>query len=224
VTRPTTTVPVEVIAANIESRRRSKDLRELIRDNKPDVVVVEQAYRARRFLSRTAKRLGYQHHQYERGPGAEWTGIAVLVSNNVNIIRTKPLLMEREWVGPKAGKRHEPRVYPTLVLRKEGVTFRVIGIHLETHNQPRAQVESLREIRGYFNGHPNSPIIAAGDWNRKAHELARTAERTDAEVLTGKTKVDHALVARADNGNRDRLPTPDGAHGWARYRVTLHRP
>ena len=221
--RPTTTVPVEVIAANIESRRRSPELRELIRRDRPDVVVVEQAYRARGFLARAAKREGYQHHQYKAAPGAEWTGIAVLVRDNVDIVRTQPLVMEREWTGPKAGKRHEPRVYPVLVLRKQGVTFRVIGIHFPTHNQPRAQAESARAVVSYVRDHPNSPIIAAGDWNMKAHELDRIAARCDAEVLTGRTKVDHALVRNANNGRRDRLPTPEPAHGWARYRVTLTR-
>lgn len=221
-TRPVQhTVPVEVLAANIESRRRSPELRALVRQHKPDLVVVEQAFRARRFLRKLARGHGYVHHQYPKTPGAEWTGIAVLVRNNVDIVRTKPLVMDREWTGPKAGKRHDPRVYPTLVLRKHGVTFRAVGIHFPTRNQPFAQAESATEIVQYVRAHDNSPVILAGDWNMIERELQKIADRCAATVLTGHTKVDHALVARFEDHHQKRLPTPAGAHGWALYRATI---
>lgn len=218
-TRPNKTVPVEVIAANIESRRFSPKLRRLIKEHKPDVVIAEQAFRARRFL---ASIKGYQAHQWQDKPGGEWSGIAVLVRNDVDVMSVKPLVMSMSWTGPKAGKRHEPRVYPALVLRKEGVFFRVLGIHFPTHNQPMQQKESAQAIAAYFRSHDNSPVIAAGDWNRRADELDGLAQLARAELIP-LGKVDHALVARLAHRRTKRLPKPHYAHGWALYRFDLDR-
>ena len=212
-TRPKITEDITVLAANIETRKASQSLLNLIHKHDPDVVIVEQAYRARRWLRRIK---GYQHRQYW---GPEASGIAVLVRDGIRINRRRKLRMKRTWVGPKAGRFHQPRVYPALVLIKGAVTFRVLGIHLPTRNQPVAQDESLRRIVKYFREHPNSPIIAAGDWNRKANELEATARACDAELLhVG--KVDHAIVRGITRPEHGRLPTPAGAHGWALYTVT----
>ena len=136
-TRPLLTERLDVVAANIESRKHSGELLALIREHEPDVVIVEQAYRARRWLRRIK---GYRAYQLW---GPEASGIAVLIHHGVRVQRRRALRMTRSWVGPKAGRRHRPRVYPVFVLVKGGVTFRVIGVHLPSHNNPAAQVESL---------------------------------------------------------------------------------
>jgi endonuclease/exonuclease/phosphatase family metal-dependent hydrolase len=215
-------VPVVALAANIESRRFSWLLRRHIRIHRPDVVIVEQAYRARPWLRRIARKLGYAHVQFARGEfgSNEAHGIAVLVRRDVKIKRRMALVMDRRWVGPKAGKWHDPRVYPALVLRKQGVTFRALGIHFPTHNQPAAQAESMRAVKRYFRNHPNSPVVAAGDWNRVAGEMWALADDCDAELLP-LGKVDHALVRNVNPRDTERLPKPRYAHGWALYRLTI---
>jgi len=217
VTRPAPTVPVKVLAANIESRRRSPLLWVHIKRHKPDVVITEQSFRARRFLSKIR---GYQASHFEPRGGAEWNGIAVLVRNDITVHNVKALVMNKKWIGPKAGKHHDPRVYPALVLRKCGVVFRVLGIHLPTHNQPAAQKESVEAVAAYFRAHDNSPVVAAGDWNRRDNELDGLAQSARAELLSG-GKVDHALVARVVFRRSKRLLKPIYAHGWMLYRVDL---
>lgn len=211
-TRPVLTARLKVMAANIESRKRSPELLRQIELEEPDVVIVEQAYYARRFLRGIG---GYHHRQYH---GPEASGIAVLVKHGVRIERRRPLRMTRSWIGPKAGHKHPPRTYPALRLVKSGVTFRVLGIHFPTHNNKAAQAESEVAVAMWFSRNPAAPAIAAGDWNRLDRELADLADECDAELLSA-GKVDHALVAATDPHSRRRLPTPEGAHGWALYTI-----
>lgn len=211
-TRPRVTEQLKVLAANIETHKASPDLLKLIRRHNPDVVIVEQAYRARLWLRSIRK---YRSRQYW---GPEASGIAVLVRRDIRIVRRTALRMKLSWTGPKAGRRHAPRVYPALVLHKGAVAFRVLGIHLPSHNNAVAQVESLRAVVRYFRDHPNSPVIAAGDWNREARHLEDTARLCDANLLAV-GKVDHAIARGVDTVDHGRLPTPEGAHGWALYTI-----
>lgn len=208
-------VRLSVLAANIESRTSSPELARLIEQHQPDVVVVEQAYRARAWLAGID---GYKHRQYKPRKGAEWHGIAILVRRGVAIKRRQALVMKRDWTGPKADKRHEPRVYPALVLSKDGVTFRVLGIHWPTHNNLDAQAESRHAVADYFAAHPDSPVIAAGDYNAEARELEALAVTCGAELLPA-GKVDHALVRNVKHRVTRRLPKPEFAHGWALFIV-----
>lgn len=211
----TESVKVKVVAANIESRKRSWLLWSILKLRRPDVVVVEQAYNAREWLN---SRKGYKNHQFRRNEalGGEANGIAVLVRDGVEVKNVKPLVMEQEWVGPKAGRRHDPRVYPALSLKKTGHFFRVIGIHLPTANEDDAQMESIRALRDYFRNHDKSPVFAPGDYNMRAAEL-RARVGNWARILTPGSKVDHALAARVENATASRVRTAKGAHGWAIY-------
>lgn len=205
---------LSVIAANIESLGKSPPLLALIREHEPDVVVIEQAYNARAFLRGIG---GYRLRQYR---GTEAKGIAVLVKHGVRIEGRRPLQMRLSWNGPasKGGRRHPPRTYPSLRLTKGGVTFRVLGIHFPTFNNPAAQAESAEAVEEWFN-HSDLPAIAAGDWNREAHQLEPIARGCSAEVLTGRTKVDHAMTKNVEHGTRRPLPMPPGPHGWAKYTI-----
>lgn len=205
-----------LVVCNIESVKRSEALLAQIREHEPDVVIVLQAYRARRFLHGIG---GYRHKQFR---GGEAKGIAVLVKHGVRIQAHRALRMKTWWTGPKAGKRHSPRVYPASVLVKGGVAFRVLGIHLPTHNCPGAQDESLKAVIRWFGQHPDAPSIAAGDWNREVRELVGTAAACGAQILSAKTKVDHALT-NVERNSQQRLPTPPGAHGWSRFTITASK-
>jgi hypothetical protein len=205
-----------VIAANIESVGKSDPLAALIREHEPDVVIVEQAYNARRFLRGIG---GYRAMQYR---GKEGSGIAVLVKHGIKVQARRPIRMLRYWNGPasKGGRQHRPRVYPALVLAKGRVTFRVLGIHLPTFNNPAAQAESLVAVTRWFNRHPDVPSLAAGDWNRERNQLEDTAAEAGASILSDRTKVDHALVTNCVRASADKLPMPVGPHGWSKYVIT----
>lgn len=219
----------ETLAANIESRGTSPDLRALIREHQPDLVVVEQAMRARQFLRSipgyTAQQFAPEPSGLLHPPPPEWHGVALLIRNGVNPHHAaKALVMDRRWRGPKnkGGRLHGPRVYPAVPVSKRDDPVRLIGIHFPSGGPdgPNAAAwwESARAIRRYFETHPNSPVIAVGDYNASAGEL-RAAIRgwPGVDLLTSGAKVDHALVRGFEKSHARRVPTPAGAHGWALY-------
>lgn len=188
-----------------------------IRKHKPDVVSVQQAYRARAFLRRIK---GYKVFHHPRKPGAEYNGVAVLVRDDIEVVSVKWLKMNSHWVGGKAGKHHTPRVYPALRLRKKRAELYFVGVHLPTHNSEAAQRESLQTICRYFNNHSNSAVAAAGDWNRRAVEMRWPARAVKGEYHdTG--KVDGALTARCNHLVDFRVQFPGYAHGWGIHRIDV---
>lgn len=205
------------ISANIESRVVSPTLWQNIRKNKPDYVVVQQAYRARQFLKRIK---GYKvYHRHDAG-GGEFNGVAVLVRNDVEVVSVKWLVMDLPWIGGKAGKRHEPRVYPALRLRKDDADLYVVGVHLPTYNAKAPQAESFRKIADYFNDHKNSAVVAVGDWNNEAHNLRGMEKAVNGQYhSTG--KVDGMLSTRCKHLNGRRVPFPRYAHGWGIHTVNV---
>lgn len=207
----------EVLSANIESRAVSPTLWRHIRTFKPDVVVVQQAYRARAFLKRIK---GYNVYHWKDVRGGEWNGIAVLVRKDVEVVKVKTLVMKRHWTGPKAGKRHEPRVYPAFRLRKEDAELYLLGIHLPTHNEKLAQAESFDKIADYFWTHKNSGVVAVGDWNTEAHNM-QGIEKHVQGFYRATGKVDGMLSARVKYINGKRVPFPRYAHGWGIHTISV---
>lgn len=204
-----------IIAANIESLVASPALAELINRYHPDVVVVEQAYHAHDWLNSIP---GYRLYQYQ---GHESKGIAVLIRNDIKMDHRRALRMRLRWHGPpvKGGGLHQPRTYPAFRLR-DGIVIRLLALHLPTHNNPAAQAESMAAAEEYLNRHPAMTSVAVGDWNRVRRELAALVDATGAEIMSA-GKVDHAVVTNADRIVSKRLPTPEGAHGWGLYTITV---
>jgi endonuclease/exonuclease/phosphatase family metal-dependent hydrolase len=210
----------KILSANIESRAVSPTLWQNIRKHNPDVVVVQQAYRARAWL-KTLR--GYKsYHEIDR-KGGEWNGVAVLVRKDIQVVNIRHLVMTEPWTGGKAGKRHEPRVYPVVRLRKGvGEDLYVVGVHLPTFNDKDAQAESFREIEEYFKAHENGSVVAVGDWN---NEASNPGIRNIVDAVDGRYnetgKVDGMLSARVKYLGGGRVPFPRYAHGWGVHTVQV---
>lgn len=95
---------------------------------KPHLVFLFEAYRCRPVLAQIE---GYQLHQ--RVIPGEGRGLAVLVRDDVKIIRRGWLRMHAWWTGPVHGHRKRPRTYPRLAVRlPKGAHLRGLGLHLPT--------------------------------------------------------------------------------------------
>lgn len=93
----------------------------------PHVIALGEAYRCRSVLGRVP---GYRRHQGRRG---ESVAMAALVRRDVKILRHGWLDMLRAWIGPKLGRRHDPRSFPRLRLElPSGAVFRILPVHFPT--------------------------------------------------------------------------------------------
>lgn len=124
------------------SVRRS--LRRLTRKHKPDVVVLNEAYRCGHVLHEIK---GYDVHQ---GPNVgEGADVAVLVAHRHEVKRTRALRMREKWTVVSKGRGKSGREYRVVrVGLDHGLVLPVLGIHLPTDNPINASAvdESKRRI------------------------------------------------------------------------------
>lgn len=205
---------LDVMTANIASKKSVPELPPVLKEHKPHVVIITEAYFARAFLS-TIK--GYHLFQYTRKKyGAEAPDVAVLVRAGVKVSRRRALRMASAWVAP-SGKTRDGRVYPSMNLTVDGFDWRLLGLHFPTINNGPAQDESERAVKKWFDL-GDAPSVAAGDLNQKIDMVEMWTHRW-ANVARG-TKVDHALYDNTEHMRTIRLreDQPDGMHGWVLYK------
>lgn len=210
------------MTANLAGREAIPALPAELADHRPHVVVLTEAQRARAFLRGLA---GYQLLPAYRG-GTETADVAVLVRRDARTLHRWAMRLRLAWVGPLKGKRHSGRIYPIQRVRLPGgAAVRVAAVHFPTGGphgpNARAWAESARRLNHWANNNTSGPLVAVGDFNALAGELADLASAIGAGVVPG-AKVDHALV----RGARRRLParrltTPAGMHGWLLYTVEV---
>lgn len=207
---------LRVLTANIASRARVPELVPVIRNQKPDIVVISEAYYAREFLRGID---GYRNVQGSRKKfGSEGPDVAVLVRKGVKISRRRTLKMAEKWVGPKGGG-HDGRVYPAFNARVDGFWWRVLALHFpwEGKRGP-AQRESESAVAKWFKSKAKPqgrPAVASGDINQT---VERIEDWCPAYVAPG-TKVDHAMYNNCEHVKTVRLAKtqPEGMHGWVLY-------
>ncbi|GAA1579618.1 hypothetical protein GCM10009789_36720 [Kribbella sancticallisti] len=195
---------------------------------KPHIMVISEAYRARAHLSEVADRYGYRLRQYGPDQGAEAPGIALLIKNGVTIKDRSLLKMSEPWWW-KSGKR-DPRRYPVVVVGVNGKTWHVVGVHFPPggpsggvvvdYKNRAAWIESRKAVQAYAANHPNAPVVAAGDFNATADECR---SHFPGFLVAQGAKVDHAL-AKKDRGARFddviRHDAPNGMHGWITFKLS----
>lgn len=124
--------------------RVAQALTEFLALSSPHVVALAEAYRCRPELAKLARRAGYRLVQSRRR--GEPCNLAVLVRDDLRILRRGRAKMRTAWIGPVHGLRKSPREFPRLVLRTPGgVRFRLLAVHLPTGGTEGRNAEAVRE-------------------------------------------------------------------------------
>jgi hypothetical protein len=221
------------LVMNIESVKRSAEAEHLIKWKQPDRVGFLQASRARPWLILMAAKHGYYRHHLKGSQEKSNICLFLKKDKDLDVQSIDPMYMDEDWIGAKAGKHHEPRVYWKVVARKGIDPFcRSVFLHLPTDNADRAQAESVNRLVAYRNRHIDMDCGFMGDFNKEVEEMRPVVRRLRGELHTV-GKVDHGVFSdatkdkdRDDKGHPTRLLAhheslrkfmQDGAHGWGMY-------
>ena len=200
--RPLTKLQIDAMTANVEFRS-SLPLRDDLRKYRPEFVFLQQLKHHNSYRSIP----GYNLEGFRFNQEVRWVGI--LVREDLKVLRRKAITdLEEEWIGPKLGKHHDPRV-PILL---EFEDYFIVDIHAPTHNSQKAQREFNDRIAKIFERR-NKPGMAGGDWNRTRSELRHFARRIDGNITT-LGKVDHIITRGFKRLDQTDLRQPHYAHGW----------
>lgn len=161
-------VCVENSAANVH-----RGLAELAK-RRPHVIVLQECYRL--MWPKTPTLPGYTTYQLPAaarhdGLVDESASVAVLVRDDVKVRRHQVVRMTKEWVGPKAGRRHAPRVFHAFVIVVDGKRWKVSGGHWA---YPAGNAAAVAEHEHWLRGWQRSPLRPTAhlaDFNQQAHEL-----------------------------------------------------
>ena len=167
-----------------EAERIREGLAELAK-SRPHVIVLQECYRFRPHLP------GYTTYQLPARPNAdgvvsEDADVAVLIRDDVKVRRHKVVRMKHTWRGPKAGKRHAPRVFHTFVLAVEGTVWKLGAGHWvypTPENRPAVD-EHKRWLSRWLRGLRRALFV--GDLNQHAtpiHGRRSTGLGPDRAVL-----------------------------------------
>jgi hypothetical protein len=188
----------------------ARELTSLLRTNgRPKFASVQEARGYRKVLKSVGALLRYTVLQpKDRGPKPhavqvrEAGSTALLIRKGVPVQQTGELRMNRDWVGPKAGLRHEGRVFPWAVLMLQGQWTLVIAVHMPwgkhaSDLNKTAWDETMSRIEELAKS-LNLPFIIVGDWNdpwsstgpRSPQGLAN---RLDGKVVHTDTRIDYAV-------------------------------
>lgn len=186
------------------------EIKEIVAAEKPDVVCLQEGYRL--YLGAIP---GYKevYHATKGYPaGSENSAQAIIVRDGVSVKSKGAIAMALEWVGPKLGIKHDPRVHRYVTVNKDGRNWRVSTWHVPFGILP---VEETRKaaVNWLKNMGLLGPAIAVGDWNSLANDLqAKVGTPAGAKVDGG--GLDKAVfknctkVSGKNLGNRGRSDHP----------------
>lgn len=143
--------PFVVLVWNVWVGQRAETVRGTLGDLQRglgpfDAIVLLEAYRLRDMLEGFAAARGYWHQQSPTG--TEGAGVALLVrkAKGRKLIGRGFLRCREPWIGPKEGRRHDPREWPRLRVRlASGRRVRLIGWHGVTGGPSGPNGEAVRE-------------------------------------------------------------------------------
>lgn len=162
-----------------------RSLRRLLNTHHPHVVVLMEASR----LYGQMTGLGYQVVQMKpraRKPGNQSaTGnIAILIRNDVRILRRLVLWMTVFWTGPVHGWPQDPRVYRWVRIKWMGRVWKIGGAHHPFGKEARA--ESVRKLVNWLNRtRKGRPTALAIDANMNLHDFRRKVATPGGALATG---------------------------------------
>lgn len=219
--------PLKVSTANIGSVK-DPNLGPMLKNRKPQVMVVTEAYYAHAKLSSLAKKYGYRVKQYSRKQGAEGPDVALLIRNGVTIESVSLMKMSKTW--KYTNKNHvthvrRPRRYPVAVIKYSGKTWTVIGVHFPTGGpggrNKAAWNESKKRIQSYAANHKSTPVVVAGDYNPVGASMSK---QFPGFLIQGDAP-DLAMIKKGRGARFEGKPVRspvrnNNSHGWLTYHLS----
>lgn len=176
-----------VIAWNVyigtTSARARKALRDMIILHNPEIFGLIEA----KNLYGDLHGLGYQVVQLKprplrKGNQEAQANVAILVRNDIRILRRFALRMRTFWRGPKHGWAQDPRVYRWIRIKWQGRVWKIGVAH--TPFGAAARLESNNRLMEWFKRTaPGRPTVLLLDANMLQTEFEKkVADSADAEV------------------------------------------
>lgn len=204
---------------NIAGVEESDALLDAIAANKPDVVVLTEAYHYNQHVP------GYQRVQYSKKHGAEARDVLVLVRDGLKIKRRALIKLTRAWYGPFTLRKRSPRRYIVVTVVKDGVKYPIMAVHfppggpaggVKTRGRNKgAWHESARRVKRWLRR--RLLAVAIGDFNADKADVKQYVAPKGA-VVEMASNVD-GVAAKANEVTITRLNAPKKMHGWFIARV-----
>lgn len=177
---------------------------------------------------------GYRLYRHEprralvNGRVPEWRNSAVLIRRDMEVKRVTWKRERLAWKGPKMGKRHDPRVWPEIVVRERG-TRRWVKVAPALHFPfGDAQADMFGSLARWVRRTvPGRATVACGDVNmrfavwRNRWQDARLRKRKPFDPVIHGYGVDHAYARNVKGVQVTRFPLYGSDHFAMRYRVWL---
>lgn len=148
-----------------------------IRDlRNPEIIGLMEAAHMYGHLGGLGYRVFQVRRKSRRGYVSEAANSAILVRNDVKVVRRWFLILKLVWKGPKLGKKHDPRWFPVVLVKHRGRIWKTApACHLPFGSAQKAEADrALRTLlRRTLRGRP---VVVAGDMQHGRHAMrARVA-------------------------------------------------
>ncbi|WP_310962161.1 endonuclease/exonuclease/phosphatase family protein [Nocardioides terrisoli] len=170
---------MRIIGWNVENTHAPdavrREVAKLIAVHDPDVICLQETYHLHGHLDG----LGYQVVQFRPRRGeSERAETAILVRDGLRIKGRLAIRLRQHWRGPKAGKRHDGRVYRYVRVKVRRVVWKVGCVHQPFGQGPKA--ESIAAVQRWFDrARKGRPVAMVGDWNMTKHVVAARLHGVD---------------------------------------------
>jgi hypothetical protein len=143
--------------------------------------------------------LGYRVYQLK---GRTRGNVLALVRNDVSIMRSRVVRMKEFWVGPLLNRPQKPRIYRLLKIKKRGIVWKTMGVHLPFGQKPRR--ESVLRIRKVLTSRIKWPTIIFGDFNFNESNVTENIAKPAGAKVAG-ALIDLAIYMNCELVREDNL-------------------
>lgn len=181
---------LSIVFWNIWVGHKVTHVREQIRDihkhYNPEVFGLMEAAHMYGHLEGLGYRVFQVRRKSRRGYVSEAANSAILVRNDVKVVRRWFLILKLVWKGPKLGKKHDPRWFPVVLVKHKGRTWKTApACHLPFGEKQRAEADrALRRLLAWTV--KGRPVVVAGDMQHGRHAIrARVSSHVVSAWITG---------------------------------------
>ena len=194
-----------------------KELTKMITRWSPDVIYLYEAMHLHSELGGLGYRVKQVRPRSTR-PGLTTSNngnIVALVRDGLQIKESKLATMTKYWKGPRLNKPQDPRSFRILKVKKQGVTWKLGGVHFPFGDVARR--ESVRWVKNFVKiASRLRPVVVLGDFNfNEANVKNNIADPIGAKVAG--EKIDLAVYDNCELMKEDNLGKHGSDHPAWRY-------